>query len=113
MGKVFRPLPKRSTSNKLGPVNKTLPTLPTFPNSMYQGRDPLRHVVSANIHRRHLNETQRAVLALKIEEHEAEAAAQRMLAGKRNPEELVPQGGAPMQGRARDRAGAAVGVSGR
>ena len=36
-----------------------------------------------------------------------------MLAGKRNPEEPVPQGGATLQGRARDRAGAAVGVSGR
>src|SRR5262249_31540074 len=66
-----------------------------------------------NIHRRHLNETQRAVLALNIERHEAEAAAQRMLAGKRNPEEPVPQGSAALQGRARDRAGAAVGILGR
>ena len=84
-----------------------------YPTKPYDGVDPLGYVVSANIHRRHLNETQRAVLALNIERHEAEAAAQRMLAGKRNPEEPVPQGAAALQGRARDRAGAAVGVSGR
>src|SRR5215204_3740826 len=63
-----------------------------YPTRPYEGSDPLGYVVSANIHRRHLNETQRAVLALNIERHEAEAAAQRMLAGKRNPEEPVPQG---------------------
>ena len=78
-----------------------------YPTKPYDGGDPLGYVVSANIHRRHLNETQRAVLALSIERHEAEAAAQRMLAGKRNPEEPVPQG------RARDIAAAAVGISGR
>lgn len=32
----------------------------------YQGADPLRYIVSLNLHRRHLNESQRAIVAAKL-----------------------------------------------
>jgi ParB-like chromosome segregation protein Spo0J len=32
----------------------------------FEGSDPIAHVVSANLHRRHLNETQRAMVAAKL-----------------------------------------------
>jgi len=58
---------------------------------------------------RHLNPTQRAFIALKIEEIEAVEAKRRMLAGKRlDPTANLREGG---KGEAAEKAAAAVGVS--
>jgi ParB-like chromosome segregation protein Spo0J/DNA-binding XRE family transcriptional regulator len=64
-------------------------------------------VMSENIHRRHLNESQRALIGTQLERMFAEAAKERMLAGKADPMAPVPHG------TARDQAATAVGVSGR
>jgi ParB-like nuclease domain len=40
--------------------------LPTPTTKPYDGGDPLGFVLSANLHRRHLNESQRAVVAAKL-----------------------------------------------
>lgn len=38
-----------------------------FDTREYEGNKPLEHVVSLNLHRRHLNESQRAMVAVKLE----------------------------------------------
>lgn len=43
----------------------------------YEGRDPVQFSLSANLHRRHLNQGQKAMVALKVEEIFAEEAKQR------------------------------------
>ena len=76
------------------------------------------YIISANLRRRHLNEGQKAMLALKIEAHFAALARQRQAHGEtthgkpKSLEEGLPQA-TERATQARDRAGAAVGVSGR
>jgi hypothetical protein len=43
----------------------------------YEGDNPLQYSLSANLHRRHLNIGQRAMVALRVEEIESEAAKER------------------------------------
>jgi hypothetical protein len=68
----------------------------------------LAFVVSLNLRRRHLSESQRAVLGARLKPLFEEEARQRMLTGKA----IDPMADLP-QGPARDQAAAAVGVSGR
>lgn len=73
--------------------------------------DPIAYVLSLNLHRRHLDATQQSMIAARAKSLYEKAAKERMLAGKKvDPVENLPQGDV---GKARDKAGEAVGVSGR
>ena len=80
----------------------------------YVGDDPLRDVISLNVHRRHLSPGQLAAVALKIEAIEAERAALRRKATLKQGD-VVPDVAELRQrdehGRASELAAAAVGAS--
>lgn len=91
----------------------------------YEGDDPVQFSLSANLHRRHLNQGQKAMVALRVEEIFAAEAKKRLSdAGKasapgrpaQKPMAVLPQVSPPVVERAplsRDQAAAVVGASGR
>ncbi len=75
----------------------------------YTGNNPIGFVVSMNIHRRHLDKSQLAVIALDIEKIEAERAKERQ--GART--DISAKVHESSDGRSDQKAGESVGVSGR
>ncbi|MDP2895019.1 MAG: MT-A70 family methyltransferase [bacterium] len=78
----------------------------------YEGTNPLQYVVSMNLKRRHLTESQKAAIAVEAKPMFAEEARRRQATstGGAHPQlkELIPEGV-----QARDQVGALFGVSGR
>ncbi len=74
----------------------------------YEGNDPLSFVIAMNIVRRHLSASQKAMIAVLMLPLMREDASERMLHG--DPTVKLPEGST---GDARDKAGQAVGVSGK
>lgn len=86
----------------------------------YDGDDPVRFVISCNVHRRHLDGSQRAIIAVEMAELRAElAAAARARKGKRTDLEEEPartsshESPGSKSGRVSDQIGELMGVSGR
>lgn len=73
--------------------------------------DPVAYVLSLNMHRRHLTETQKSLVAAKAEEVYKAKAKQRQRGGQGGV--LLKENLPEATGQARDQAGAAVGVSGK
>lgn len=71
--------------------------------------DPVAYVVSMNLHRRHLDESQRAMVGGRIKEYEAARAKERQGTRTDIPDNLPES----EPGDARDKAGQAVNVSGK
>ena len=89
-------------------------------HEVYRGDDPVAYVMALNMDRRHLTTGQKAMLALKIVPmYEAEGLARQVfggqVAGRGRPQQVMADLPKPIQPRlvARDKAGAAVKVSGR
>jgi len=71
------------------------PRFRAFGEEPSDGADPIAFVVSENIHRRHLNETQRAFVGAELVPMYEAQARERMLAGKKDPTLNSGQGRAP------------------
>lgn len=80
------------------------PLFRAFGDDPSDGSDPIAFVVSENIHRRHLNETQRAFVGAELVPMYEAQAKERMLAGRSDPS---PNAG---QGKATEQAARAVNV---
>lgn len=83
--------------------------------SHYIGSDVLGYIVSKNLKRRHLTQSQRAAVAAELVPMLAEDARKRQLAGLKRGSEMPVQENLPERnnGQARDKAGELMGVSGR
>lgn len=80
----------------------------------YNGDDPLRFVLSLNLHRRHLTEGQKAVLALDLLPHFEAEAKKRQAHGQTAPGKTLPERipePSVWTGEAREQAADAVGVN--
>jgi N6-adenosine-specific RNA methylase IME4/ParB-like chromosome segregation protein Spo0J len=74
----------------------------------YVGKDPIAYAMSKNVHRRHLNETQRAFVGAELVPLYEEQAKERMLAGKASPSLNIGEG---RSGKSAEHAARAVNVS--
>jgi len=87
---------------------KAITELGIKPNlSEYEGDNPLQYVMSTNLKRRHLTDSQKAIVGRRYVKYYSILAKERQRMGK----ELVPD--PESIGQARDKAGEVVGVSGR
>jgi ParB-like chromosome segregation protein Spo0J len=83
---------------------------PVFAPFVGNEDEKLAYVVSANIHRRHLNTSQKSMVCAKLKATEEELAADRK---KRKAKSVVENLPPQKKGKARDKAGEALGVSGK
>ena len=77
----------------------------------YKGESPVSFIIGANLHRRHLEKSQRAALGVEIEPELAKEAKKRQRGGQGGV--LLPVKVPEAKGDARDQAAAAVKVSGK
>ena len=79
----------------------------------YEGSSPVAFIIASNLSRRHLDKGQKIALALEIEPHfaeEAEAIRRTKIGASRRGETVA---NVPPSNKSRDRAAAAVGISGK
>lgn len=88
---------------------------PTYEPFVGSDEEKLSYVVSVNLHRRHLKTSQRAMVAAKLLPIYEEQAAERRKATQGRPSKNKPKENLPevSGGQARDKAGAALNVSGK